>query len=138
MPCQKTDEVSRLFLLSTTILTDAVKQTVNELSDESVKQQTIRILSVFDDNIRLFATSRVPHAFVTELDDQSVYIEWVAQPFRMTFNIEKDGREFGYVLISDEIAGEVHNLGHLDGLDLDILLKSLLILIFGNLKANYA
>jgi hypothetical protein len=34
------------FFLSTTILTDAVKQAVNELRDESVKQQTIRILSV--------------------------------------------------------------------------------------------
>jgi hypothetical protein len=126
------------FFLSTTILTDAVKQAVIELSDESVKQQTTRILSVLDDNIRMFATNRVPPVFVTELNDQSVYIEWVAQPFRMTFNIEKDGKESGYVLISDEIAGEVRNLGHFNGLDLDTLLKSLLILVFGNLKANYA
>jgi hypothetical protein len=53
----------------------------------------------------MFATSRPP-VFVTELDDQSVYIEWVAQPFRMTFNIEKMGKSLGHVLISDEIASE--------------------------------
>ena len=126
------------FLLSTSILSDAVNHAVNTLGDPSVKQQTTRVLSLLDENIRMFATSRVPPVYVTELEDESVYIEWVVQPFRMTLNIEKDEKESGYVLISDEAAGEVRNLGHFNGLSLDTILKSLLVLVFGNLRADYA
>jgi hypothetical protein len=124
--------------LPTGILTNRVNEAVNALTDPSVKQQTIRILQLLDENIRMFANAPLPPVFVTELGDESVYIEWIAQPFRMTFNIEKDEKESGYVLISDEMAGEVRNLGHFNGLNLDTVLKSLLILVFGNLKADNA
>ena len=127
------------FLLSTNILSDAVNQAVNALGDPSVKQQTTRVLSLLDENIRMFATTPIPPAYVTELDDQSVLIEWIAKPFRLSFNIEKDVKESGYVLISDASAGDVvvRNLGNLKELDFDTLIKSQLILVFCNLKVDY-
>jgi hypothetical protein len=88
--------------------------------------------------MQMFANVPIPPVYVTELDDQSVFIEWIAEPFRMTFNVEKDEMQSGYALISDELAGQVNNIGHLRGLSLDSIIKSLLSLVFGNLKADYA
>ena len=126
------------FILSSNIFTEAINQSISTLVDSDVKSQTVEILSLLDENIKMFSNESIPPIYLSELEDNSVIVEWIAQPFRLGFNIEKDRNETGYFLVSDKLAGGVRQLGNLNGLDLDTVIKSLLILIIGNLKAEHA
>lgn len=126
------------YATSANVITYNLKETVDALRDETVKEQTTEILRLLEENISVFSSLPIPLFYVTELEDESVLIEWIVAPFRLSFNVEKDKKESGYVLISDKLAGEIRSLGRLEGLDPDSLIKSLLILILGNLKVGYA
>lgn len=116
------------------VLTPDLKDTVHALKNETVKEQATEIIHLLDENIRAFSNLPIPPFYVIELEDDSALIEWIVPPFRLSFNVEKDKKESGYVLISDKLAGEIRSLGRFDGLNLDALIKSSLIMILGNLR----
>lgn len=113
-------------------VTSSARAELPGLKNQEVAKRTREILDGIEAELRGYDTAALPPVSISELEDESVLVEWVFDHFRTGFNLDVNPEESGYFLISDRLAGEIRNSGYLKGLRLRPLVRSLLTLILNN------
>lgn len=75
----------------------------------------------------------LPPIHAISLEEGPLILEWAVDRFRLGITLEENNSESTYFLVSDKSAGDIQFSGYLNGIDLNSLILSLLILIINNL-----
>jgi hypothetical protein len=113
-------------------ITKQAREAIQSADNQNGAGEANAILDLINDQLRFLGDEGLPPIRTVELDDGSLLIEWIFDHFRFGFNIEVDSDQSGYFLVSDRSTGEIRSSGFLRGLNLEALIRSLLILVLNS------
>ena len=110
-------------------VTKLAREAINSAANNNVAEAANSILDLISDQLKYFGEEGLPPIRAVELDSGSILIEWIFDHFRFGFNLEVDNTQSGYFFISDKSTGEIRSSGFLSGLNVEALIRSILVLI---------
>jgi len=97
--------------------TTTARAKIGRFTDKAMAAQAIKILDEVERVLSDTVIKQFPPIYSFENDDNSLLIEWMSAHWRIGFSIERDHKESGWYLVSDEYYGNVRAYGNFESVD---------------------
>ncbi len=99
------------------LVTTPIRKTLSTVKNRLIAKRAERLINQLEQALRVTPTSNLPPIHLFELEDGSLFLEWIVMRGRVGFNFEVDHTESGWYILSND--GACQQWGGLQNLNLN-------------------